>query len=154
MSRLIGLTTDPSRIGLARRVTGSPVTADNTSLTDGNIPTTQSDTLGGAIQCRGFQTIWLGVAFTGGTNPTVTIDPLTRDEDAADGSRWVRLGFGTPAAPLTFVLDGTFFVEVRVEGRLTFPRISAVTSTPTQVDLLVLPGSTFGAGKGSTTAGS
>jgi hypothetical protein len=73
---------------------------------------------------------------------------------STDGSRWVRLGFGTPAAPLTFVLDGTFFVEVRVEGRLTFPRISAVTSTPTQVDLLVLPGSTFGAGKGSTTAGS
>lgn len=132
MSRPIGLST--SVVAAVRTITGAPVTADSGTLTDAHFPLLPSDTTGGTIDCQGFSTIWVAAEFTGGSSQSVTLDPLVRDEGAADGARWKR----TP--PATYLLDGSGFVEVRVDGRKIYPRISAVVSTPTTVMLLAYPG--------------
>jgi hypothetical protein len=131
MARPIGLPSEPARAGIARSVTGSPVAADSATLTDANISPTVSSTTGGAIAYRGLDTVLLAVEFTGGTNPTCTVDLLLRDEDAADGSRWHK--------STTIGLDSNF-AEAWVYGSTMFPRLASVTGSPTGVTILVKPG--------------
>lgn len=142
MSRTIA---GPSTGGITcvRIVTGSPVTADSATLTDANISPTISTSTGGPVDCGRLATIWFGVEFTAAGSASITLDPLVRDAAAADGSRWKRLLFGpNEASQAAFkpVLDGSGFVEIRVEGNLVFPRIHAVTGNPTAVNILVFPG--------------
>lgn len=106
------------------------IAADSATLTDANIPP------GGAFDCRGFQTIWVGVEIVAGTAPTATLEILVRDADAADGLRWKKLLVGAPdgvtpaaaASQKTPALDGTALYEVRVEGRNVFFRVDAVAN--------------------------
>lgn len=125
-------------------VARSAVTAaDSTTLSDANIP------LASAIDCSGFQTLWVGVEFVGGTNPTATLEVLVRDGDAADGARWKMLLVGSAdgvtaaaaASARTAALDGTALQEVRVEGRSkVFLRVHAITGTPTSLSILAMGG--------------
>lgn len=137
MARPVGLSNDV--VAAVRTLTGAPVVADSVTLTDANFPLTISDTLGGPIPCAGFSTIWVNAEFTGGTSPSIVLDPLVRDDGAANGARWKR---ATQLA--TFTIDGTKFLEVRVDGRLTFPRIGTVSGAPTGIVLLAYPGLRLG----------
>jgi hypothetical protein len=126
------------------------IVADNSTLTDANIPPAQS------LDCCGYDSIFVGCNIAGGTNPSLTVEALFRDSEAADGSRWRRLLAGaregltavaSPAA-LETVLVGTgtapvTFAEIRVFGhRSVFLRISAVANpgSTTGYELLVKPG--------------
>jgi hypothetical protein len=134
--------------GLARGTFGcvrSALTAaDNASLTDANIPPAQ------AFDCRGLDTIFVGVEFTGGASPTATFEALFRDPLAPNGSRWKRLLLGSPdgvttvtpaAAQTTTALDGTAGFELRVCGQQNvFIRCTAVTGAPTSFDIIVAQG--------------
>ncbi|HEY1956706.1 MAG TPA: hypothetical protein VGH28_13895 [Polyangiaceae bacterium] len=118
--------------------------ADSATLTDANIPVAQ------ALDCRGFDTIWVGVEFTAGTSPTATFEALMRDSNAPDGLRWKRMLLGSvdgvtavasAAALTTGALDGTAAYELRVDGQKNvFIRCTAVTGTPTSFDVLVAQG--------------
>lgn len=128
-------------VGVAR---SALTAADNTSLIDANIPIAQ------AIDCRGFDTIWVGVEFTTGTSPTATLEVLFRDGAAPDGLRWKRPYLGAqngvtaivaPVARTTPALDGTAFVELRVDGHANvFIRCTAVTGAPSFLDILYCEG--------------
>jgi hypothetical protein len=126
------------------RVKAGAIAADSATLTDANLPPAE------AFDCRGYQTVWIGVEITGGTNSTATVEVLVRDEDAPDGARWKRLLVGAPegvtatsaASAKTPALDGTSLYEVRVEGRRVFFRIDAVTNSAgtTGLKVLAMPG--------------
>jgi len=102
------------------------IAAESSTLTDANFPVAQ------ALDCAGFDTIWVGVEITAGTNPTMTIEVLVRDDDAADGARWKKLLVGSPdgvtaaaaASQKTSALDGTSFAECKVYGRKVMLRIA------------------------------
>lgn len=145
MARPVGL---HSPVGIARSTSGV-IAADNATLTDANIP------LSGSIGCQGFETIFVGVEITGGTNPTATIEALFRDGEAADGSRWKRRLLGSrdgvagvaaetnKAAETTGALDGTSMVEMRVNNHPNvFLRVTAVTNSgsTSAMNILVSPG--------------
>lgn len=130
MSRSEGLRPGASP-GIARSAT-AVIAAENATLNDANYPVAQ------ALNCEGFDSIFVGVEVTGGASPTMTIEVLVRDEEAADGARWKRILLGakegiTPiAAPVaedTGALDGTAFVELRVFGaKKVMLRIKAVAN--------------------------
>lgn len=130
-------------VGVARSA-AAVIAAESATLTDANFPVAQ------ALNCTGFDTILVGVEITGGTNPTMTIEALVRDGEAADGARWKRMTAGltfegTPAVGDTGALDGTAFVELAVFGaRAVMLRIKAVTNatSTTAWKILVLPGRT------------
>lgn len=143
MARKTGLFEE---VSIARDISGV-IAADSATLTDANIP------LAGAIQCRGFDTILVGVEIAGGAGPTATIEALFRDAEAADGSRWKRRLFGardgitalaSPAAEDTGALAANSdFIELRVHGApLVFLRVKAVTNAAgtTSMKILVQPG--------------
>jgi hypothetical protein len=122
------------------------IAADNATLTDANIPPAS------AFSCIGLESIFVGVEIVGGSSPTMTIEPLFRDADAADGVRWKRLLVGAPpgvtlasaAVQATPALaPDVQLYELRVYGHpLVFLRISAVanaTST-TAWKILAMPG--------------
>jgi len=120
------------------------IAIDSATLTDANIPLAQ------AIDCQGLDSILVGVEITAGTNPTMTIEALFRDENAADGFRWKRVLHGpregetaaAAAALDTGALDGTSLRELLVYGHMVFLRISAVanSTSTTAWKILVLPG--------------
>lgn len=128
-------------VSIARSAT-AVIAADSATLTDANIPPAQG------LDCSGFDTILVGVEITAGTAPTMTIEALARDPQAADGLRWKRmtagLAFeGTPAVGDTGAMDGTAFVELAVFGNpLVFLRRKAVTNetNTTAWKILVAPG--------------
>ncbi len=135
----------PPALCVARSATAL-IAADSATLTDANIDPTK------AIDCWGLDSIFVGVEITGGTNPGMTIEPLFRDPDAADGSRWRRLITGVPdgvtLAAAAIQSTGSIpadlsMIELRVFGwRSVFLRISAVanaTST-TAWKILAMPG--------------
>lgn len=126
-------------VAAVRVVTGAPVAADSTTLADATFPEATDATTGGAIECRGYSTIWLGVEFVGGTNPTVVIEPLVRDTEAADQSRW-KTTLSGGSVVRTSALTGASFEEVRVDGGRIYPRIHAVVGDPTTVRILARPG--------------
>lgn len=141
MARPSGLS--PSKLAAVRTKAGV-IATDSATLTDANIDPAA------ALDCAGFQTIWVGVEIAGGTAPTATLEVLVRDEDAADGARWKKLLVGSPdgvtaaaaASAKTPALDGTALYEVRVDGRKVFLRIDAVTNSAstTSLTLLAMPG--------------
>ncbi len=122
------------------------IAADSATLTDANIPAAQ------ALDCSGFDTILVGVEITAGTSPTMTIEALFRDADAADGSRWGRLLLGAPPGvtatalaneTTTALAPNANFVELRVFGHPSvFLRTTAVANATntTAWKILVRPG--------------
>jgi hypothetical protein len=128
------------------RATSAAIAADNATLTDANIPPAA------ALDCSGYETVFVSCDITAGTNPTLTIEPLYRDEDAADGNRWRRLMVGSPdgvtlgaaAAQSTGALaPQANMVEIRVAGwKKVFFRVSAVANSAgtTAWSILVMPG--------------
>jgi hypothetical protein len=120
-----------SQLGVARTVAGV-IAADSATMTDANYP------VASGFNATGFETVWVGVDITGGTNPSATIALLARDADADDGKRWKAIGTGTTGA-----LTGAALVEMRVDGRpLVFPQITAVASatSTTAISILIMPG--------------
>lgn len=119
------------------------IAADNSTLTDANIPLAQ------AINCAGFDTIIVGPEIAAGTNPTATYEALFRDTDAADGSRWKRILLGAApgvtlgalASETTGALANGQMAELRVFGHsAVFVRCTAVanaTSTTSQKILAI-----------------
>jgi hypothetical protein len=143
MARKTGLFED---VSIAREIAGV-IAAENASLVDANYPTS------GALGCRGYDTIFVGVEITAGTNPTATIEPLFRDAEAPDGSRWKRKLLGaregfTLAAALASEDTGALgsnsdLVEIRVDGApLVFLRVKAVANaaSTSNLKILVQPG--------------
>lgn len=93
------------------------------------------------IDCEGYDSIFVGVDIAGGTAPTMTIQLLFRDSEAANGSRWRQVAIGardgitavaSPAIETSGALgNGSTFVELRTLGhRFVFSRITAVGGTP------------------------
>lgn len=133
--------------GVARLATAL-IAAESATLSDANFPVAQ------ALNCEGFDTILVGVDITAGSAPTMTIEALIRDGEAADGSRWKRLllgakdgitTLGAVAAEDTGALDGTSFVELRVFGaKQVMLRIKAVANaaSTTAWKILVVGGRT------------
>ncbi len=127
-------------LGRSRIVTA----ADSGTLTDVNIPLAQ------AIDCAEFDSIFVSVEFVGGSGPTLTVEPLVRDEAAVDGLRWKRLLLGarpgitlvaSPAAADTGAMNGTGCVELRTFGMSPiFLRASAISGSPTNATILVVGG--------------
>lgn len=137
MTRPVALNNASSQVTQVRTI-GGVIVADSATLTDANFdPTT-------ALDCSGFQSIFVGVEIAAGTNPTATIEALVRDADAADGSRWKRIALtpATPAAQTTGALASGQFMELRVDGRLVFLRVTAVTNatSTTSLNILAFPG--------------
>lgn len=146
MPRKLGL--NSTEIAILRQAT-AVIAADNSTLTDANIPLAQ------AMDCSGYDTIFVGVEITGGASPSMTIEALFRDVDAPDGSRWKRLLLGAPpgvtpgaaANETTAALDGTSFYELRVFGaKSVFLRVTAVANAAgtTAWKILGMPGRTRG----------
>lgn len=151
MARKVALFTNEISAVRTKTNGGSAVTADSSTLTDANFPPAADATNGGTIDCRGLATIWIGVEFVGGSSPTIKLDPLIRDADAADGSRWKRLMPGDTPALVQPTLDGTGFVEIRCDGGFLYPRIDTVSNSPTTIRILARPGAALNTGRGFTT---
>jgi hypothetical protein len=122
------------------------IAAEGTDYSDANYPTTS------AIDCSAFMSIFVGCEITAGSSPTITVEPLFRDADAADGYRWKRLWVGAnpgvtlaTAANLTTgaLTPNVTMQELQVFGwNSVYLRISAVanaTST-TAWKILAMPG--------------
>src|SRR5580700_9645558 len=127
-TRPVGLSNN--HVAAVRTVTGSPVAADAEPYVDASFPPSPDPTTGGAINAAGFATVWVGLEFVGGNSPSATIMPLVRDDGAPDGARWKNLSVGGAALQVT--PPAASFVEMRVDGRVIFPVLSAVAGTPTQ----------------------
>lgn len=132
-------------VAAVRAISGGIIAADSATLSDANIDPTL------AIDCAKLDTILVGVEIAAGTNPTMTLEALFRDEEAADGLRWKRALLGArPGVTATALavedsgaLDGTALVELRVFGaRKVFLRIKAVTNatSTTGAKILAMPG--------------
>jgi hypothetical protein len=134
------------------------IAADSGTLTDANIDPTV------ALNCWGYDSIFVAVEIANGTSPTMTIEALFRDQDAADGSRWMRLMLGAKdgvtLAALANETTGALApnanpVELRVFGfTQVFLRVTAVanaTST-TSWSILAMPGKKRAVGTYSATA--
>jgi hypothetical protein len=144
MSRPTGFSTPGTIVVL--RSAASVIVADSSTLTDANIDPTL------AVSCFGLESIFVGVEITGGSSPTMTFEPLFRDVEAADGSRWRRrlLGAlpGVTLASASAATTGTLsadlsMVELRVFGaEKVFFRCTAVTNdtNTTAWKLLGMPG--------------
>ncbi len=105
------------------RSASAVIAADNSTLTDANIPVAQ------AIDCSGLETILVRVGITGGSGPTMTLEALFRDGDAADGSRWVRRVNGSGAITTAALVPGQEY-ELTVDGwNSVFLRITAVANS-------------------------
>jgi hypothetical protein len=103
-----------------RTKTGSPVTADSATLSDGNFPPAN------ACDCTGWRRILVLPRFTGGASQTVTLQVLYRLDGAwTAGDKTADLGEGELA-------------EIDVYGQDVFLRIDAVTGNPTTVVLRVI----------------
>jgi hypothetical protein len=129
------------------RQAASIIVADSATLTDANI----DPTLG--FSSKEYDSVLLSVEITAGTNPTMTLEMLLGDAEAADGARWKRIALakrfgGDDAANQALVVDSTKFIEfVTFGAELIFPRVTAVanpTST-TAWKILALPGARRGA---------
>jgi hypothetical protein len=141
MARPGGLST--TQVAAAREISGE-IAADSATLSDALFPPAS------ALDCRGFDSIFVGVEITGGVSPTCTIEPIFRDGDAADQARWGRLLVGSPpgvtaasaAVQSTGALAPLTMVELFVFGRLVYLRRTAVTNegSTTAMKILAIPG--------------
>lgn len=118
------------------RAAASAIVADSSTLTDTNFP------VASALCCRGLETIWVMVAITAGTNPTMVLEALFRDDNAADGSRWTRQRDAS-ALLVTQALAPGVAQEIRVDGWLSvYLRVTTVAndSGTTAWKILARPG--------------
>jgi hypothetical protein len=135
----------PGVLSVAREATAL-LAIDSATLTDTNIPPAQG------LCCLQYDTILVATEIVAGTNPTMTVEALIRDAEAADGARWKRMLLGArPGVTLGAIANETTgalgnnsdLVELRVFGaELVFLRITAVanaTST-TAWKILVMGG--------------
>lgn len=126
-------------VAVIRSISGT-IAADSATLTDANIVPAAG------FNCRGYNSVLVGVEVDGGTNPTITLEPLFYDGGAADGARWRRLLIGGSPQQTPALGAGTF-VELMVYG---WPRVylrrTAVTNatSTTAMRILAIPGSTRG----------
>lgn len=98
------------------------IAADDTVLTDANIPPSE------ALDCQSFETIWVRVAIDGGASPTMTLEALFRDNEAADGARWVRNRDAAGVLTTPALAPGQAF-ELAVDGwPAVFLRVTAVAN--------------------------
>lgn len=132
MSRPHGLS--PLKVSLCRKVTVA-----DTLNTDAALPAEASVALGGMVAANSFQTVWLGLECEGGTNPTATVSPRVRDNDAPDGSRWKDLSIGGSVQSVVLANNGPF-KEVRVDGRDWIAVVTALSGTPDSASILMFPG--------------
>lgn len=131
------------------RSASAAIAADSATLTDANYP------VASGLNCRGYETIFVGVEITAGSSPTATLAPLFRDGEAADGQRWKKLLVGAAdgvslvaaasvASQVTTALaPGLTMHELRVYGHpLVYLQISAVAneSGTTAWKILAMPG--------------
>lgn len=123
------------------------IAADSATLSDANFPPAE------AIDCTGYDSILVGVDVDGGASPTMTIEALVRDENAADGARWKRLLLGAaPGVTLAALANETTgalapgnLAELRVFGaKQVFLRATAVANSggTTGWRILGIPGKT------------
>lgn len=145
MARKLGLYNEVTE---ARTLTAAPIAAESATLSDANYP------LVSALGCRGYDTIWVGVEITLGTNPTATIEALFRDGEAAGADlKWHRRLLGAPpgitalaslaAEDTGALLSNGAMAELRVDGAaIVYLRIKAVTNATntTACKILVMPG--------------
>jgi hypothetical protein len=141
------LALDVSRMTIVRDISGQ-IAADSTNEIDANLSPDDG------LDCRGFDTIWVSVEIAGGTNPTCKLEPLFRDEGAADGFRWHRTQtialdgaavYASPADQQTTALRTSQQYELRVDGwSKVYLRRVAVTndSGTTAMKILARPGRT------------
>ena len=136
------------RTFVARSATAA-IAAENATLDDAHYDPTKG------LDCFAYDTIFVGVEITGGSSPTMTVEPLFRDSsDATDGARWFRVKCGVTdgvtlaaAANLDTGALGTNadFTEIKVFGcRNVFLRVKAVANagSTTAWKILVMPGKT------------
>lgn len=133
MARPLGMNGDePDNIAGLRVVATSAgsIVADNTTLSDANYPLTNNASTGGIVRCGRMKTIRLNVehadgsALPGGTS--IVVEPLVLDSLAVVNRRWKRLLDGS-GNPVSVTLDGSGFMELRVDGRMVFLRVATVT---------------------------
>jgi uncharacterized Zn-finger protein len=131
--------------GIGARVVAGTIAADAATLTDAFIAPTL------AISCQQYDTIFVTAEIAGGTAPSVTVEPLFYDKEAADGSRWKRLMVGAlPGVPSTVasvqsavLVNNATMVEMQTFGHpKVFLRVSAVANAPatTGYTVVAMPG--------------
>jgi len=109
---------------LARHLTSSP-SADSSTLDDAHFPQTDG------VLCTGWKSVAIFAKFTGGTNPTWTLQTLIRaGATATTADSWIYDAAGSAT-------NSRVPIIVNVMGRLIYPRISALTGNPTAVDIYV-----------------
>lgn len=90
--------------------------------------------LRGGTQCRGFKTIQGTVVFTGGTTPTITLQPIEAVEWIDEGeAKDFLTKLGTPTA----ALSAADSFEVSAKNGLLFFAVTAVTGAPTKATILI-----------------
>ena len=128
MAYIIDGTLTPGLWTKARSATAI-IAADNATLSDANYPTAVDPTTGGPIDCTGWDTIIVKVNITAGTGPTMTLEALFRDGQAADQARWARRVNGSGAITTPAIASDASEAELSVDGwPLVFLRISAVAN--------------------------
>ncbi len=122
------------------------IAADSATLTDANIAPAV------ALNCKGFDSILVRPVITGGVSPSVVIEPLFYDANAADGARWQRVILsptpgmvpaGTDAIPTTCALGNGQVEEISTHGfAKVYLRVVSVNNpgSTTNLVLLAYPG--------------
>lgn len=112
---------------LHRRAVGSPVTADDTDLSNIDVR--------GSVHCGDWLVVDGYVKLAGGTSPTVSIVPLflAKYEEADQSETEEYYTAGDVMGP--YVDGDSFTVEV-YRGKL-FMRIDSVTGSPTSVKVML-----------------
>lgn len=143
MARPLGTSLRLGRFALVRTITAAPIANDPAVFSDASYP------IAGAIDCTGIDVLELRVEVDGGTNVTVTLGPLFRDDDgpSSSGSKWYEMAMagGPPvsaiAAPAvannrTAALPATVTTTSGPSGLLfvagcpfVFPRVVSVGGT-------------------------
>lgn len=128
------------------RAIAGAITADSGTLSDANFPAA------GGIDCSGFDTVLVGVEIVAGSSPTMTIEALFYDPEAAVDAKWSRVLLGAApgvtlgalGAETTGALaSGSQYAELRVFGHSkVYFRVTAVTNagSTTSSKILGRPG--------------
>ncbi len=136
---------------VARSIAGL-IAVDNTTLSDANYPSV-AGVLTGAIDCTGYDSIFVGTEVAVPGTSTMTIEALFFDPDGATDQKLSRLMLGAEpgvtvgalASETTGALPGveSQYAELRVFGHpQVFLRVTAVanTTSTTSCKILVRPG--------------
>lgn len=96
-----------------------------------------TDLLRGAVPCRGWKSIDVLVRFTGGTAPTVVLQPLEvaqfKDAEGEGAAKDDLVVLGSNTAALSHNGKAT----ITVNNALLFLAVDTVTGTPTKLEVLV-----------------